>query len=151
MNHLRPLSTHLACADYRCAAAATCGDQNSQSDEYTALIWAAVRGRTECVRALLDAGADKEATDKVCRRCIFVACLPSLFQTLCPFSKISSSLFLVSIVSLPLRFFNSSDCRAEKRRWCVPLRCPGRHACGCCWMRAPTRMPRTRCVFRTRS
>ncbi len=32
---------------------------------YTALIYAAIEGRAECVRLLLDAGADKEAADEV--------------------------------------------------------------------------------------
>ena len=31
----------------------------------TPLLWAAVHGRTDCVRLLIDAGADKEATDMV--------------------------------------------------------------------------------------
>ena len=31
----------------------------------TALMWAVVRGRTDCVRALVEAGADKEAKEEV--------------------------------------------------------------------------------------
>jgi hypothetical protein len=31
----------------------------------TPLLWAAVHGRTDCARMLIDAGADKEATDMV--------------------------------------------------------------------------------------
>ena len=34
-------------------------------DKYSALIYASWNGRTECVRLLLDAGADKEAKDEV--------------------------------------------------------------------------------------
>jgi ankyrin repeat protein len=35
---------------------------------YTALIWAAIIGHEDCVRLLLDAGANKEAKNKVCVR-----------------------------------------------------------------------------------
>jgi hypothetical protein len=35
-------------------------------DGFTALIYAAWKGRTDCARLLLDAGADKNATDEVC-------------------------------------------------------------------------------------
>jgi hypothetical protein len=34
-------------------------------DNRTALIWAAFHGQAHCVRLLLDAGADKNAKDKV--------------------------------------------------------------------------------------
>ena len=34
-------------------------------DGWTALIWAAWNGHTECVRLLIDAGADKDAKDQV--------------------------------------------------------------------------------------
>ncbi len=43
----------------------------------TALIWAATEGKADCVRLLLDAGADKEATDEVRvdrRLSLFQAC-----------------------------------------------------------------------------
>ena len=32
---------------------------------FTALMWAAVNGRADCARLLLDAGADNNAADKV--------------------------------------------------------------------------------------
>ncbi len=37
-------------------------------DGWTALMWAAGRGRTDCARLLLDAGADKEAKNEVLAR-----------------------------------------------------------------------------------
>ena len=43
------------------------GDFNSQ-DGATALIWAAEMGRADCVRLLIDAGADKDAENNVRRR-----------------------------------------------------------------------------------
>ena len=39
----------------------------------TALMWAAENGRTDCARLLLDAGADKNAADKV-RAILFAVC-----------------------------------------------------------------------------
>ena len=35
--------------------------QHMQQNEATALIWAAVKGHAECVRMLMEAGADKDA------------------------------------------------------------------------------------------
>ena len=40
------------------------GESDSQMDS-TALMIAAEKGRTDCARLLIDAGADKEAKDKV--------------------------------------------------------------------------------------
>jgi ankyrin repeat protein len=39
----------------------------------TALMWAAMNGHTEAVKALIDKGADKDATEKVRRRCCAIA------------------------------------------------------------------------------
>jgi ankyrin repeat protein len=39
--------------------------------EWTALMYAAANGRTECVRALLKAKTDKETKDKVRSICLF--------------------------------------------------------------------------------
>ncbi len=36
-----------------------------EQKRYTALIWAACKGHTDCVRVLVDGGADKEAMDQV--------------------------------------------------------------------------------------
>ncbi len=41
-----------------------CGDSDSQ-DEYTALLLAAREGHANCLRLLLDAGADKDVKSKV--------------------------------------------------------------------------------------
>ena len=50
----------------------------------TALIQAAERGRADCVRLLLDAGADKNAHDKVRRQCCALLCM-RLFVSYLPF------------------------------------------------------------------
>jgi hypothetical protein len=52
-----------------------CCESNSQSG-WTALINAGYMGRADCVRLLIDAGADKDARNNVRRRCLI--CL-SLF------------------------------------------------------------------------
>ncbi len=46
------------------------GKLNSQSGR-TALMRAASRGRADCVRLLIDAGADKDAKNRVRRRSLF--------------------------------------------------------------------------------
>ncbi len=45
-------------------------------DGWTALMWAAEKGASGCVRLFIDAGADKEATDNV--RYIGCVCLRAL-------------------------------------------------------------------------
>ena len=45
---------------------------------FTALICASDRGQTDCVRLLLDAGADKEAKSNVRRRSLFFICVFSI-------------------------------------------------------------------------
>jgi hypothetical protein len=40
-------------------------ESNSQVFERTALVWAAVIGKADCARLLIDIGADKDAADKV--------------------------------------------------------------------------------------
>jgi ankyrin repeat protein len=58
-------------------ADADCGESDSQRGT-TALILAAVNGRADCARLLIDAGADKEAKNNVrVVRCF--AWLPSRF------------------------------------------------------------------------
>jgi ankyrin repeat protein len=47
--------------------AVCCGESDSQNG-YTALMHAAGFDRAECVRLLIDAGADKDAKDNVRRR-----------------------------------------------------------------------------------
>ena len=44
-----------------------CFDESETQDGWTALICAADQGRADCVRLLIDAGADKEAADNVRR------------------------------------------------------------------------------------
>ncbi len=48
-------------------------------DGYTALIWAAHNGRADCVRLLLDAGAEKNATNNV-RATAGVACIGAVVE-----------------------------------------------------------------------
>ena len=45
-----------------------CGGESDSQSGYTALIEAASRGHADCVRMLVDAGADKDARDNVRRR-----------------------------------------------------------------------------------
>jgi ankyrin repeat protein len=40
---------------------AVCGGEFDSQDGWTALMWAAAKGHAECVRLLIDVGADKEA------------------------------------------------------------------------------------------
>jgi hypothetical protein len=55
------------------AAAATHGHTRSRAQNgWTALICAATNGHADCVRLLLDAGADKEAKDSVRASAVFV-------------------------------------------------------------------------------
>ena len=64
---------------------------------YTALIFAAARGHTECVRLLIDAGADKDTRDSVrrwsliCRNSLFYCFFPTLISSL----RHSSSTFSI--------------------------------------------------------
>jgi hypothetical protein len=77
-----------------------CKDINEDRDDCdnggrTALMWAAEFGRTDCVRLLLDAGADKEATDvvrnleSICRRVILVVRLSCsvVYVFMCVFAE----------------------------------------------------------------
>jgi hypothetical protein len=48
-------------------AIALCGAAICSQDGATALMCAAAEGHTDCARLLIDAGADKEAKNKVCR------------------------------------------------------------------------------------
>jgi ankyrin repeat protein len=45
----------------------------TQNEKVTALIWAAEMGRADCVRLLLDGGAQKEAADKLRRTALILA------------------------------------------------------------------------------
>ncbi len=54
-----------------------CGDSNLQ-DGWTALSIAAQNGRADCVRLLIDAGADKDAKTKVHVGRYFSGCHPIL-------------------------------------------------------------------------
>ena len=49
------------------------GRKSDSQDWWTALIWAAYNRQADCVRLLIDAGADKEATSNVrVDRCVAV-------------------------------------------------------------------------------
>ena len=74
-----------------------CGESDSESGQ-TALLLAAGSGHTECVRLLIDAGADKNAKNNVrCRSLLFqgvfsfILSMIFLFSTLLFFCNISSS------------------------------------------------------------
>jgi hypothetical protein len=61
-----------------------CGGKSElQGDGYTALIYAAERGRAECVRLLIDAGADKEAKTDVCVGCFLDIFSPIAMRFVC--------------------------------------------------------------------
>ncbi len=50
------------------SASAVCGGESDSQSEWTALISAALSGNAECVRPLIDAGADTNVKDMVGRR-----------------------------------------------------------------------------------
>jgi ankyrin repeat protein len=55
------------------------GDESDAQDGSTVLIWAAANGHTDCVRLLIDAGADKEARNHVrVGRCLLSSAAPFL-------------------------------------------------------------------------
>ena len=57
--------------------------ENSSQDERTALMAAAFRGHADCVRLLLDAGANGLAKDKVCVRLYVCACVCACVVFVC--------------------------------------------------------------------
>ena len=79
-----------------------CGESELQGRD-TALMSAAVEGHADCVRLLIDAGADKEAKDNVrVGRCLLIVapyCLFLLFP-----ATFSSQLFLFLICSLFVQY-----------------------------------------------
>ena len=80
------------------AAALLCGGGESDSQNgWTALMRAAEHGRADCVRLLIDSGADKDAKDNVRRRFSLLTAFSQVFffiyRTVCgTFSFCSSFL-----------------------------------------------------------
>ena len=57
-------------------------DEYNSQYGWTALIWAALKSHTDCLRLLIDAGANKDARDDV--RCwSLLCCCPFSFQVFC--------------------------------------------------------------------
>ncbi len=71
------------------------GGESDSQDGNTALMWAAEYGRAECVRLLIDAGADKEAEDNVRRRSLFCFCASVIFSV--PGSVFRLNYFFISL------------------------------------------------------
>jgi hypothetical protein len=61
--HFHSICVSLA-SDF-CVSLCVCGGESDSQWRLTPLFWAAQRGDADCVRLLLDAGANTEAEDKV--------------------------------------------------------------------------------------
>ena len=76
--------------------------ESDSQDEFTALIQAAGNGRAECARLLIDAGADKEARDRVrVGRCFagMLFCFNFQFTDVSLFALFYFSIYLAAFIA----------------------------------------------------
>ena len=104
-------------------------DQGGQRGR-TALIWAATEGKADCVRLLLNAGADKEATDEV-----RVDRPLSLFQACFGLGYLFDGNNATYFVDAAVHGYSH---RKDARRCIRPWVAVASNAHGCCWLPAPT-------------